>query len=264
MEDVIADLRAELAATRAELDALRRETAAGPRFAAIYPAFEDRFRGSEADVRDRLAVYLPRVRDAVSAAGGPRVLDVGPGRGEWLALLAEAGVPATGVEDNPAMVGRLRDRGLDAVLGDGTDGLGAFATGSLDVVTAFHVVEHLDVEGRLGLLAAAHRVLRPGGLLVLETPDPTNLVMGACNFHIDPTHLAPIPPAQLEFLVRAAGFTGTEVWPLHPKEDVDLSGLALPGVDPAASALVAAALQRGLFGPQDYAVLGVAPDSTPE
>ena len=262
MDDEIAELRAELARTRTELAALRAERAAGERFAAVYPAFEDRFRGGEAEVRDRLAVYLPRVRAAVRGTAGARVLDVGPGRGEWLALLAEAGVPAVGVEDNPAMVRRLRDRGLDVVTGDGGDGLAAAAPGSLDAVTAFHVVEHLDIDARLGLLAAAHRALRPGGLLVLETPDPTNLVMGACNFHLDPTHRAPIPPAQLEFLVAAAGFTDAEVWRLHPKEDVDLSGLALPGVDPAASALVAAALQRGLFGPQDYAVLAVRDDST--
>jgi O-antigen chain-terminating methyltransferase len=98
---------------------------------------------------------------------------------------------------------------------------------------------------------------------VAETPNPTNLVMGACNFHLDPTHRAPIPPAQLEFLVRAVGFADVQVWPLHPKEDVDLSGLALPGVDPAASAAVAGALQKGLFGPQDYAVLAVSPDPAP-
>lgn len=263
--------RAELARTRAELAELRAgsgpstsDPSGGGRFAAIYPAFEDRFRGAEADVRDRLMVYLPRVCDAVrTAAGGPRVLDVGPGRGEWLALLAEAGVPAAGVEDNPMMVERLRARGLNVVPADGIGHLETAPPGSLDVVTAFHVVEHLDVEALLALLAGAHRALRPGGLLVAETPNPTNLVMGACNFHLDPTHRAPIPPAQLEFLVRSAGFGETEVWPLHPKEEVDLSGLALPGVDEAASVALAGALQKALFGPQDYAVLAVTQGPTP-
>ena len=265
VEAQVGRLVEELARTRAELAELRaaldRQPGPGRRFAAIYPEFEDRFRGAEADVRERLAVYLPRVRAAVrDAAGGPRVLDVGPGRGEWLALLAEAGVLAVGVEDNPAMARRLRDRGLDAVVADGIAHLTATPPGTLDVVTAFHVVEHLDIESLLALLAAAHRALRPGGLLVAETPNPTNLVMGACNFHLDPTHRAPIPPAQLEFLVRAGGFAGVEVWLLHPKSDVDLSGLELPGVDPAASAAVADALQRGIFGPQDYAVLAVTDD----
>ncbi len=250
------DLRAEVARLRARLEVV---AGASPRFAAVYPAFEDRFRGSEAEVRDRLAVHLPAVRAAVTAgAAGPRVLDVGPGRGEWLALLADAGVPASGVDDNAAMVARLRERGLDAVHGDATAHLDTRPAGSLDAVTAFHVVEHLDLDALLGLLAAARRALRRGGLLVAETPDPTNLVMGACNFHLDPTHRAPLPPAQLEFLVGAAGFTAVETVRLHPKEDLDLSGLRLDGVSPQASAAVALALQKALFGPQDYAVLGTA------
>jgi O-antigen chain-terminating methyltransferase len=282
-------LRVELARTRAELAALRAEVlggavletdgsggdgpgaavpggARGPSgaepdggaFATIYPAFEDRFRGSEVDVRDRLAVYLPRVRSAVRLdCPRPRVVDVGPGRGEWLTLLGDAGLPATGVEYNAAMADRLRDRKLDVVTGDAIAHLGGVRPGSLDVVTAFHVVEHLDVDALLALLAVAHRALRPGGLLVAETPNPTNLVMGACNFYLDPTHRVPIPPAQLEFLVRAAGFVPPEIWLLHPKERHDLSGLTLPGVEPAASAAVAGALARGLFGPQDYAVLAL-------
>jgi SAM-dependent methyltransferase len=274
LRDELGDLRAELVTTRAELARTRAELTelragvgpstadplGGGRFTAIYPAFEDRFRGAEADVRERLSVYLPRVCAAVRTAAGPRVLDVGPGRGEWLALLAEAGVPAAGVEENPMMVERLRARGLDVVPADGVGHLETVPPGSLDVVTAFHVVEHLDVEALLALLTAAHLALRPGGLLVAETPNPTNLVMGACNFHLDPTHRAPIPPAQLEFLVLSVGFGETQVWPLHPKEDVDLSGLALPGVDEAASAAVAGALQKALFGPQDYAVLAVRQD----
>jgi SAM-dependent methyltransferase len=254
---LIARLQAEVRALRAAVAELR--TGHSPRFAAIYPAFEDRFRGTEADVRDRLAPYLPEVRAAVQAdVAGPRVLDVGPGRGEWLGLLAEAGLPAVGVDDNAAMVEVLRSRGLDVVHADATGHLAALPPASLDVVTAFHVVEHLDLDALLGLLAAARRVLRPGGLLVAETPNPTNLVMGACNFHLDPTHRTPIPPAQLEFLTTASGFVEVRTWALHPKEDVDLAGLRLDGVSAADTATLAAALQKGLFGPQDYALLARA------
>lgn len=244
---LVHDLRPELAGVRAELAGARAEVRAlhdrvdtvsdlaarrSPRFAAVYPAFEDRFRGTEAEVRERLSVYLPRVRAAVrTGAFGPRVLDVGPGRGEWLALLAEAGVPAVGADDNAAMAGRLRDRGLDVVHADAVTHLAAVPPGSIDVVTAFHVVEHLDLDldTLLALLESAHRALRAGGLLVAETPDPTNLVMGACNFHLDPTHRTPIPPAQLQFLVGAAGFADVEILGLHPKADVDLPGCGSTG-----------------------------------
>lgn len=203
----------------------------------------------------RAEVAELRARLAVVAGHSPRVLDVGPGRGEWLALLAEAGVAAAGVDDNAGMVERLRARGFDIAHADAIDHLGGLAPGSLEAVTAFHVVEHLDLGPLLGLLAAARCALRPGGLLVAETPNPTNLVMGACNFHIDPTHRTPVPPAQLEFLVGAVGFAGVEIVALHPKADVDLSGLRLDGVSAEASAAVALALQKGLFGPQDYAVI---------
>lgn len=229
-----------------------------PRFADVYPAFEDRFRGTEDEVSERLAVYLPQVRDAVTDAAPPRVLDLGPGRGEWLTLLAGAGIAAEGVDDNRGMVARLRERGLQAVHGDAGQHLRSVAPGSLDVVTAFHVVEHLPLDALLALLDAARHALRPGGLLIAETPDPTNLVMGACNFHLDPTHRAPIPPALLEFLAGATGFAEVKVLPLHPKEDVDLSGLHLDGVSPEATALLAQAWAKGLFGPQDYAVLASA------
>jgi O-antigen chain-terminating methyltransferase len=181
------------------------------------------------------------------------VLDLGPGRGEWLALLAEAGVVAAGVS-NAAMVEQLRGRGLDVVLGDAAEHLAAPPERSLDVVTAFHAVEHLDLEALLELLTQACRVRRPGGLLIAETPNPSNLVMGACNFHVDPTRRSPVPPAQLQFLAAASGFSEIGIWELHPKEDVDLSGLRLSGVGDGDSAVLAAALQKDLFGPQDYAL----------
>jgi len=255
----LAGLRAELDATRAELNALREQLAdrdRSPRFAAIYPAFEDRFRGAEAEVRERLSVYLPEVLACVHPCpSAPRVLDLGPGRGEWLALLAAAGVRAMGVDDNAAMVDHLRRRGLDVVSADAAEHLAAVPDDAMDVVTAFHVVEHLDLESLLGLLAQARRVLPPGGLLILETPHPANLVMGACNFYLDPTHRSPVPPARLQFLATQSGFTDVRTWELHPKEDVDLSAMRLDGVAAADTAVLAAALQKGLFGPQDYALL---------
>jgi O-antigen chain-terminating methyltransferase len=73
------------------------------------------------------------------------------------------------VDDNPAMVEHLRGRGLDIAAGDAAEHLAALPDGKLDAVTAFHVVEHLDLESTLALLAHTARVLRPGGLLVLET-----------------------------------------------------------------------------------------------
>ena len=257
----LAALQAEVERLRARVDVLEEARSAQPAalgglFDVVYPAFQDRFRGSEADVRERLGIYLPEVQRSATGRG---VLDVGPGRGEWLGMLAERGVPAYGVEASTEMSAALRARGLPVVHGDALAHLGGLEPGSLDAVTAFHVVEHLDLETLLGLLAAARQALRPGGLLVLETPNPTNLVMGACNFRLDPTHLQPLPPALAEFLVTASGFRDAEVRPLHPKEAVDLRGLRIDGVGEEAAALLAQALTKAFFGPQDYAVLACAP-----
>lgn len=259
-------LRAEVEVLRAEVEVLRRRLDAwdrpkgvvqhGARFDAVYPAFQDRFRGSEADVRARLQVYLPHVERVRT---GRPVLDVGPGRGEWVGMLVEQGVPAYGVEASTEMVAALSARGLPVVHADAVTHLAGLAPGQLDAVSAVHVVEHLDLDTLLGLLAAARKALRPGGLLMLETPNPTNLVMAACNFRLDPTHLQPLPPGLTEFLVSAAGFRDVEVVPLHPKEPVDLQGLRVDGVPDGAAALLGQALTKAFFGPQDYAVLAYAP-----
>ena len=221
------------------------------RFTAMYPAFEDRFRGSEAEITRRQSVYLPVVEQVVSSGG---VVDVGPGRGEWLTLLRDRGIPAYGVEAHPRFVDACRAKGLTVINGDAISHLWELPSATLDMVTSFHVVEHLDTEELLGLLAAAHHALRPGGCLLLETPNPTNLVMGACDFYADPTHRAPLPPHLLEYLVAVQGFGAIEVRHLHPRTEQLRQMMDLP-VDAALKPFIEAVAER-LYGPQDYAILG--------
>jgi O-antigen chain-terminating methyltransferase len=220
----------------------------GPRFAAIYADFTEHFRGSTAEVSAKLEGYLP---DVHRLAGPGGVVDLGCGRGEWLTLLRAAGVAARGVDTNPAFVAAGRARGLDVELGDALGYLEALPPDSIDVVTAFHVIEHLATEDLLALLEAARGALRPGGCLLLETPNPMNLVMAACDFYNDPTHRSPLPPALTEYLVSTQGFGDVEVRPLHPK-----TSPLVPTGDADACARVQELVVQVLFGPQDYAVLG--------
>jgi SAM-dependent methyltransferase len=242
----VALLETDLRALRVKVDR------SGPRFAAIYPGFIDRFRGSTAEVTAKLAAYLPDIQRLIGSAG-TGVVDVGPGRGEWLALLRDAGVPASGVDANSDFVDAARARGLDVVHGDAVAHLHDRSPDSVDVVTAFHVIEHLNVDELLALLAAARHVLRPGGCVLLETPNPTNLQMGACDFYNDPTHRSPLPPDLTEYLVSASGFDEIEVRVLNPNQS------AFQPVESGPCQQVERLVAHTLYGPQDYAVLGYKP-----
>lgn len=260
LEELVLDLSRRLAETSRHVAALEtrlqdRVDGTGPRFAGLYAEFTDRFRGSTDEVTEKLAGYLPDVRRVVRAdtgSDGPAVVDLGSGRGEWLTLLREERVPASGVDANPAFVEAGRTRGLDLVHGDAVAHLRALPPDSVDMVTAFHLIEHLEVEVLLELLAAARQALRPGGCVLLETPNPSNLRMAACDFYNDPTHRSPLPPDLTEFLVSASGFGDVEVRPLHPGRP------PLP-TDDAVDEQLERLVTLTLYGPQDYAVLGYAP-----
>ncbi len=172
-----------------------------------YLKFEDAFRG-QWKVEERVRWYTPHVREVMTSTGTRKpCLDIGCGRGEWMLELKRNNFTAVGVDLNPAMADAARAKGLEVVLADALTHLNSLAPGSLAVVSAFHLVEHLPFDQTLHLVEAAFRALMPGGLLILETPNPENLVVGACTFWYDPTHIRPLPPAMLRFYVESAGFT---------------------------------------------------------
>jgi SAM-dependent methyltransferase len=212
-------------------------------------AAQNHFRGPEIEVREKLTHWLDRIQHARAglAAKGPW-LDIGCGRGEWLALLAEAGFSACGIDSNPWSITECRGRGLQAEQADGFDYLSHQADNSLAGITAFHVIEHMPAQGLLTFLSMAHRKLRAGGLLVLETPNPENLRMGACRFWNDPTHVRPVPA---DFLVFSLNYYGFEVVvrvdlnPAPPAEHLPFREIDL-----------VQRLDDQFFGPQDYGVIG--------
>ena len=209
--------------------------------AAMYAQFEDIFRGTREDIKGRQSIYLPYL----SKTPGTNVLDLGCGRGEFLELLLDNNYTATGVDLSPVMVRRCQDLSLPAQQGDVIEFLRSQRARAYGAVTAFHIVEHLPTERLLGLLDEALRVLRRGGLLILETPNPRNMIVGACDFYIDPTHLSPLPPQLLQFLVEDRGFVDVAVLPLHPVPDYQRPKYeGLPEF-----------LTDLLFGPQDYGIV---------
>lgn len=171
----------------------------------FYRAFEARFRGSRELIRQRLEVYLPLVTPLAKNSPA-KVLDVGCGRGEWIELLAAHGFDALGVDLDDGMLSEAQALGLNVAKQDALEALDAAPEGSLAIVSGFHIAEHLPFEVLSDLIKRAHRALRPGGLLILETPNAENLRVGTLSFHNDPTHVKPIPPQVMAFLGEYHGF----------------------------------------------------------
>jgi O-antigen chain-terminating methyltransferase len=225
-----------------------------------YLELEERFRGVEEEIARRVAIYLPYLER------GGEVVDLGCGRGELLALLGERGVTARGVDSSDEMVRRCRELGLEAEAGDLLEALERTPEESLGGVISLHVIEHLPSSTLPRLAALAWRALCPGGVLILETPNPMSLVVAARNFWLDPTHQRPVHPAMLSFCLEQAGFDPIERLELRAFDE----GQRLPELAPAELGAELRPLAEQvnrlrdrlddlLFGFQDYALVATKP-----
>lgn len=185
---------------------------------AFYTAFENQFRGEREDIFNRLKVYLPLLEEANIGTSDFPILDVGCGRGEWLELLRESGYTATGLDHNRVMVDYCRTREFEVVEGDVIAYLRTLPDLSLGAVTGFHIIEHLPFPILIKLFNEVVRVLKPGGLAIFETPNPKNIVVGACNFYADPTHKNPLFPDTIQFILESQGLSKVKILYLNPVE----------------------------------------------
>lgn len=214
--------------------------------AGVYSLFEERFRGSPEDVAAKQAFYLPFLSGAPGA-----VLDAGSGRGEFLRLLRSRDIPARGVEINPISVEACRSDGLDVSEGDALEALADAPSGSLGGVVAFQVVEHWSATMTFRFLQEARRALHAGGVLIVETIN-TDSLSALRAFFLDPTHVRPVPPDALQFLAESAGFVDLRI---------EYRG-ALPEAERLAeNSANDEKLNRLLFAPQDYALIGRTPEA---
>lgn len=188
----------------------------------FYRAFEEKHRGSRDFIKSRLEVYSPFFAPLQDLVLSNQAVDLGCGRGEWLELLGEHGYDVVGIDIDDAMLAACRERGFQVKTCDAISYLQALPNDSLAIVSAFHLVEHIPFEDLQVLLAEAKRVLRAGGLLILETPNPENLTVGACHFYLDPTHRRPIPPELLLFTTEFAGFHRSKILRLQETKSLIL------------------------------------------
>jgi O-antigen chain-terminating methyltransferase len=221
---------------------LTTETAPAPAAAPLafdYSRFAERFRGSEEYVAAGQQFYLPYFQ------GCKNVLDIGCGRGEFLKMMRDAGVPARGVELSAESVAVCRAQGLDAEIADVYPYLAALAEGSLDGIFCSQVVEHLPPERLPELIRLCASRLAPGGVIAIETPNPECLAIFATHFYLDPTHTRPVPHPLLIFYLEEFGVGNIEVRRLSPARE-SMPALNSPPED----------FRDAFFGALDYAVIG--------
>ena len=212
----------------------------------FYRTFEDKHRGSRELIKSRLRVYLPFVEPLKYLDPDARALDLGCGRGEWLELTKELGLNAHGIDLDDGMLLACKELDLSVETGDAISYLEKLADESQTVVSAFHVVEHITFEQLQLLVSEAIRVLKPGGLLIMETPNPENIVVATRNFYLDPTHQRPIPPELLSFLPEFYGFSRIKIIRLQESKDlINRADLTLQDVLSGASPDYAVVAQKG-------------------
>ncbi|MCC7008788.1 MAG: methyltransferase domain-containing protein [Acidobacteria bacterium] len=259
----------QMGATRTTDDSKAEETPAperaeSPALPAVdldafkYLAFEDRFRGSPEAIREGLAEYLPFFQ------GASDVLDIGCGRGEFLELLRAQGITARGLDLNRAMVEASRARGLDVVQADALAHVASLPDASLGGVFAAQVVEHLPPDYLARLLEAIARTLRPGGIVVLETINPACWLAFFESYIRDLSHVRPIHPETLQYLLRVSGLHDVRLRYRSPVADTQrLQAVPPPpaGTTPVLADLAEtfnenmARLNARLFTFQDYAAI---------
>ncbi|MGH9626898.1 MAG: class I SAM-dependent methyltransferase [Bryobacteraceae bacterium] len=204
-----------------------------------YGRFADRFRGTDEYVRQNQLFYLPFFE------GKTNVLDIGCGRGEFLAVMQEAGVPARGIDLDEESVALCRARSCKAETADLFRYLADLPDADLDGIFCAQVVEHLPPERIPGMIRLCAERLSRNGVLVIETPNPECLAIFATHFYIDPTHTRPLPPPLLTFYFEESGLGRIEVHRRFPAIE------SMPSL-----ASVPEDFRSSFFGPLDYAIIG--------
>ena len=224
---------------------------ASPIDESLYVALEDYFRGDPSVIRERQTAYIPYIKDVVTA--GKPLLDLGCGRGEWLTVLRDAGIPSRGIDSNRACIDDCNQAGLNVELADLVEYLNSLPEHSLGAVTMFQVLEHLPFPILLDVLRSILRVLTPGGVFIGEVPNSETLRVAATTFWIDPTHERPLFPGLLQFLAKEVGFNKAEgVYSSPLATEPDVTSL------PADVQETFLAMFRQLNGAGDFALIATA------
>jgi O-antigen chain-terminating methyltransferase len=177
-------------------------------------------------------------------------VDIGCGRGEWLAMLKQCNVSAQGIDLNQVMIDHCLAQGHQAKQADALAWMQQQGQQSLHLISSFHVIEHIPFQDYYLWFEQFSRILAPGGVLILETPNPENLLVASHTFYHDPTHLNPITPTLLEFTAKFFGLQVLAIERLNPYPE----SAKVTGYDELTQRV-----NGHLCGPQDFGLIAYKP-----
>ena len=217
-----------------------------------YEDFENHFRGPMEEIKERLKMYVPYFKDADAP-----IFEIGSGRGEFLELMKENNITASGIDIFRQFVNKCLRNGLDVQYGDGISFIKHFTSDSLSGVFASQVVEHISNSDIIELYRESFRVLKKGGYCIFETPNPCCVSMFTGAFYIDPSHKKPIHPLYLEYIARLAGFTEVEIVFTEGSRTTEslptIKTSSVDNIDEVNEAINK--LSEKIYGSQDYAII---------
>ena len=216
-----------------------------------YFEFENKFRGSRKNIKNRQVRYLKYFNDK------DNILDIGCGRGEFLELLSDNGIKSEGIDLCKDSVDYCNYKGLPAKLENGLTYLKKIGDGSLGGVFMSQVAEHLKIEELIEISTRVYEKLEKGTYFIAETPNPTVLSTFTNSFYLDPSHKNPVHPETFKFILENIGFKEVEILfteeskvpyklPLLNGENIENLEEFNNGVN---------LLSELLFGSQDYAII---------
>tara|TARA_B100000579_G_scaffold332129_1_gene282421 strand:+ start:773 stop:1942 length:1170 start_codon:yes stop_codon:yes gene_type:complete len=189
----------------------------------FYYDFEECFRGSRDEIISRLSSYDGLISYILQNCQKPKLLDIGSGRGEWIEKCSLNGIESIGLEINQDMISFCKKKGMNIISGDALNILKTLESNSFDIISSFHLIEHLKYDQIYEMITQCLRLLKTNGILIFETPSIDNLQVSSRTFFLDPTHINPINPDSFIFFLESLGFTQAKYYFLNGCENNTLT-----------------------------------------
>jgi 2-polyprenyl-3-methyl-5-hydroxy-6-metoxy-1,4-benzoquinol methylase len=231
---------------------------AQPGDAMNYFLFEEKFRGSTEEIKKRQSIFLEYFKNCQNA------LDIGCGRGEFLSLLKENGIGAKGIDINDDMVLYCQKNGLDVQKAEVLSYLQSLEDKSLDGIFSGQVVEHLQPGDLINMMKLCYDKMKYGAYFIAETINPLCLSVFAASFYMDMSHVKPVHPETIKFLLESVGFRDVQFKFFSPFPEaarlnkVEISE-TMKSDEKARIEVINQNIEKLnslLYGYQDYAVIG--------